>query len=206
MARWRSRWGIWVAALSAGALAGAPGWQVERSEPDGLVLEARTTADSSFPELRVRTTSPVVPAVLLARVWARHRDSVEGRLTERSEVLYESPSERLVYVRLRLPAVSPRDYTMRYRRQLDPATGIARLDFEVDEAAGPAPSPGVVRMRLARGGWTFEPAPGGGSAVTYRVLSDPAGDVPVWLASGEQRSIALAMVREALAPHRLRRP
>jgi len=193
-------WGVLVAAVSAGAPPVPSPWEVVRTEPDGLVLEARSTPDSAFSELRVRATTSVSPAVVAERIWTRRADSVEGRLTERSEVLYESDTERLLYVRLRLPAVSRRDYTMRYRRQVEPVKGAMRIDFALDDAAGPAPTPEVVRMRLARGSWTIEPARGGGAIVTYQVLSDPAGNVPVWVASGEQKEIAIQMVREVILP------
>jgi hypothetical protein len=185
--------------LLAGAASGETPWRTVRREPDGLTLAARSVNDTAFLELRVTASSPAPPARLLQVVWDRRLDGVEGQFTERSQTLREASGDRLLYLRLKPPVIGPRDYTIRFRALLAEDSGVARVWFTLENQSGPPPQPGVTRMRVVRGEWVFSPLEGGGSSVTYVCVSDPAGEVAVWLATAEQERIAVEMVREALA-------
>jgi hypothetical protein len=170
---------------------------VERAK-DGLVLESRRANDTVFPELKVTAHADATPAQLQQTVWDRRPDGVEGRMIERSVTLFDEGGDRLLYIRLKPPVIGRRDYTIRYRALTDEGTGIRRVWFRLENESGPAPKDGVTRLRVVRGEWVFTPDPRGGSTVTYQCVSDPAGDVPVWMATGEQQKVAEELVREVL--------
>jgi len=173
-------------------------WTPIRKEPDGMVLETRPAKDTAFPEVRVTAKSVHSALKLMQTVWDRRSDGVEGKLTERTETLFEEGGDRLLYVRLKPPMIGRRDYTIRYRALSDQGSGATRVWFRLENESGPPPMAEVVRMKVVRGEWTFTPQPSGGTTVVYQCVSDPAGDVAVWLAASEQQRIAVEMVREVL--------
>jgi START domain-containing protein len=100
-----------------------------------------------------------------------------------SRVLQRGPREVLVYQRLKLPVISDRDFTIR-------ATWGQRGDaiavqYAVDNAHGPAPKSGVVRVPLQQGTWLLEPVRGGAAThASYQFQIDLAGSIPKWMVSG----------------------
>jgi len=100
-----------------------------------------------------------------------------------SHVLMRNDHEVVAYQRLKLPIVSDRDYTLRATsgRRGDALT----VQFAVDNARGPQPHKGVVRMSTLQGTWLLEPIHGGAAThARYRVQIDLAGSVPRWMVSG----------------------
>jgi hypothetical protein len=190
----------WVLSLAvvASFSARADDWKQVKREADGVVLESRPTKETLFPELRVTMHADATPARLQQMVWDRRPDSVEGRMIEKSTTLFDEGGDRLLYIRLKPPVIGRRDYTIRYRALTDEGTGIRRVWFRLENESGPPPRDGVTRLRVVRGEWLFTPDANGGSTVSYTCVSDPAGDVPVWLATGEQEKVAEEMVREVV--------
>ncbi len=100
-----------------------------------------------------------------------------------SRVLARNEHEIVAYQRLKLPVISNRDYTLRatWGRRGDALT----MQFAIDNARGPAPRRGVVRMSTLQGTWLLEPIRGGAATrARYRVQIDLAGSVPRWMVSG----------------------
>jgi len=192
------RWALSFAVVVSLAARAEDGWKQVKRESDGLVLDARNAKDTVFPELRVTTHTDASPERLQQVVWDRRTDGVEGRMIEKSVTLFDEGGDRLLYIRLKPPVIGRRDYTIRYRALVDEGTGIRRVWFRLENESGPPPKDGVTRLRVVRGEWVFTPDPKGGTTVSYTCVSDPAGDVPVWLASGEQQKVAEEMVREVL--------
>ncbi len=174
------------------------GWKQVKRASDGLVIESRSAKDTVFPELKVTAHADATPARLQQAVWDRRPDGVEGRMIEKSITLFDDGGDRLLYIRLKPPIIGRRDYTIRYRALTDEGTGIRRVWFRLENESGPPPRDGVTRLRVVRGEWVFTPDPKGGSTVSYQCVSDPAGDVPVWMATGEQERVAEELVREVL--------
>lgn len=194
----RARWAL-VSAVAVSFVAHAEdAWKQLKRESDGLVLASRGVRDTAFPEVRVTTHTGATPERLQQAVWDRRADSVEGRMIEKSITLFDEAGDRLLYIRLKPPVIGERDYTIRYRALVDEGTGVRRVWFRLENESGPPPREGVTRLRVVRGEWVFTPDPNGGTTVTYQCVSDPAGDVPVWMATGEQEKVAEEMVREVL--------
>jgi hypothetical protein len=101
-----------------------------------------------------------------------------GRISE-VRVLARRPQALKVYLRLNLPIISDRDYTLALRwEQRD---GVRWIRFKAARD-GPAPRKGVVRMTLNEGSWQLRPTGGGrGTFARYELRMDIAGWVPAWL-------------------------
>ena len=170
-------------------------WEPVRTEADGLTLESRTVEGTRFREYRVRAHSDASPTSLLDAAWAWRSEGVEARYIGERRVLEEAATERVEWQLMRLPMVATRETVLRFERATRGETATIRY------AAIPREAPrdsGAVRMRRLQGGWTFSPDPRGGTLVEHRVLSDPGGEVPEWLARSTQQDVAIAVVRELL--------
>ncbi|MFT3840722.1 MAG: hypothetical protein QM723_27275 [Myxococcaceae bacterium] len=194
----RARWAL-VSVVAVSLVAHAEdAWKQVKRESDGLVLTSRGVKDTAFPELRVTMHTDASAERLQQAVWDRRPDTVEGRMIEKSVTLFDESGDRLLYIRLKPPVIGRRDYTIRYRALADEGTGVRRVWFRLENESGPPPRDGVTRLRVVRGEWVFTPDPNGGTSVSYTCVSDPAGDVPVWMATGEQENVAVEMVREVV--------
>ncbi len=180
------------------SLAFAGEWQTVKEYSDGLLLEKRDVPESPYDEIRVSVHSKLPPKILADSLWKLRNEGYEARITKKRQVLLDTPTERVVYQQIDLPIISDRDYTIRLKRVIDSATGVYQNLFQTDNAAGPKPMPGFVRIEQIRGGWTFEPDGKGGSFVTYFFLNDPAGSLPAGLVKGYQRDTGVTVLREML--------
>jgi hypothetical protein len=100
-----------------------------------------------------------------------------------SRILDKNDHEILVYQRLKLPVITDRDFTLRatWGRRGQALT----MQYAVDNARGPAPRDGVVRLSTLQGTWVLDPIRGGAAThARYRVQIDLAGSVPKWMVSG----------------------
>jgi len=189
--------------LAAGGLltaTAAPAVEWEKlSERDGALVERRAVPDSRIGEIRVTAHSPLAPAAVFETIW-KHQEYLEFvPYLKRLNLLSDTGDERVAYEQLALPFVRDRDYTVRFRRRVDPATH--RYEISIDSAndAGPPPDGSHVRVTTIRGGWTTEPGPDGkGSLVRYEMKSDPGGRIPAWLADRTMRHAAADLVRAML--------
>jgi hypothetical protein len=100
-----------------------------------------------------------------------------------SRVLKKGDNWMLVYERLALPMVSDRDYTLRVR--WGEQGGNEWLDFHADNAAGPAPQSGAVRVATHEGLWELTPIDGGARThARYFFHLDLGGSIPGWMGKG----------------------
>jgi hypothetical protein len=80
-----------------------------------------------------------------------------------------------------------RDFTLHVTWGDDGA--IPWMRFAADNARGPAPVPGVVRVTQHEGGWRLEPEGSGKSThAVYRFYLDLAGSLPAWMGKGQAAS------------------
>jgi Polyketide cyclase / dehydrase and lipid transport len=111
--------------------------------------------------------------------WQKHLK--ENRVLARGDGFLD------VYQRLDLPVLDDRDFTLHVTWDDDGA--IPWMRFAADNARGPAPVPGVVRVTRHEGGWRLEPADGGKSThAVYRFYLDLAGSFPAWMGKGQAAS------------------
>lgn len=101
-----------------------------------------------------------------------------GRLSE-VRILKRQPSSLAVYIRLNLPIISDRDYTLRVRWKK--SDDVRWIYFHASRR-GPPPRKGVVRMTFNQGSWQLKPIRGGrGTFARYQLEMDIAGWIPAWM-------------------------
>jgi len=101
-----------------------------------------------------------------------------------SRVLSHGDDWLLVYQRLKLPMLDDRDFTLKVRwGRKDTAEW---LEFRADNADGPRPRDGVVRINTHEGLWELTPIDGGRRThARYFFHLDLAGSLPGWMARGK---------------------
>ena len=201
--RWSRAPGVVAALFAAAGLltaTGVPAVEWEKlSDQDGVLVERRAVPGSSIGEIRVTAHSPLAPAVVFETIW-KHQEYLQFvPHLKRLKVLSDTGDERVAYEQLALPFVRDRDYTVRFRRRVDPATHRYEVFIESANDAGPPPDDSHIRVTNIRGGWTAEPGAGGkGSLVRYEMKSDPGGRIPAWIADRTMRHAAADLVRAML--------
>jgi ribosome-associated toxin RatA of RatAB toxin-antitoxin module len=195
--------GVVAALLAAGGLftgTAVPAVEWEKlSEKDGALVEHRVVPGSRIGEIRVTAHSPLAPVAVFETIW-KYQEYLEFvPYLKRLKLLSDTGDERVAYEQLALPFVRDRDYTVRFRRRVDPVTHRYEVFIESANDAGPPPDGSHIRVTNIRGGWTAEPgADGKGSLVRYEMKSDPGGRIPAWLADRTMRHAAADLVRAML--------
>lgn len=177
------------------------GWRANLSK-DGVTLEKREVAGSSYYEYRAVVDVAVDPIRAAEEVWAAVRGGDMESLKHR-KMLRESDQELIIYDQIRTPVVSDRDYTIRVRRVYDSGRRRTQVRAETANELGPPPVHGYVRVPIIRAGWMIEPNEQGGTRLTHYAYSEPGGLVAAFLARGAQADRSLADVLRMI--HRLRR-
>ena len=168
-------------------------------EKDGMLVERRVVPGSRIGEIRVTAHSPLAPAAVFETIWKYDEYPQFVPFLKRLKLLSDTGDERIAYEQLALPFVRDRDYTVRFRRRVDPVAHRYEVFIEGANEAGPPPDGSYVRVTDIRGGWTTEPgADGKGSLVRYEMKSDPGGRIPAWLADRTMPLAAADLVRAML--------
>jgi hypothetical protein len=103
--------------------------------------------------------------------------------TVECRVLKREGDSVLTYQRISAPLVSDRDYILRIRttsRTVEGGTSY-RTRWETENGVGPPEKPGVVRVKLCKGGWVLEPAGPNVTRATYSVYTDSGGVIPAFI-------------------------
>lgn len=175
-------------------LAAAPGEWTLVDVADAMKVESRSVPDARVVELRVTATVTASPERLCEEAFGTGKyDPTEPDLKSR-KVVEETADTRVTYEQISPPLIANRDYAVRAVRER-PAEGTCRVTFTAaNDLAPPLPS-GWVRIEKLRGEWLFEAEAPGKTRLTYSILSDPAGAVPVFLVEGSRRKFALQWVK-----------
>ena len=181
-----------------GAGASATAW-VEVANTDGVDIYSRTRAGSSLKEFRsvgeIDAPSSTVFAILNdpAAYPSFMPYCAECRVLQRIK------SGFVIYHRLDLPWMSDRDYTLRsvHSKISGPNGPIYRIHWQPANDLGPAPKPGVERVKICEGSWLLDPSSSGTTRATYRIFSGTGGAIPAFIAN-RGRPIAIRKVFEAL--------
>ncbi len=187
-----------VAALLTATAVSAVEWD-RLSDKDGVLVERRVVPGSRLGEIRVTAHSPLPPAAVFETIWKYHEYPEFVPFLKRIKLLSDTGDERVAYEQLALPFVRDRDYTVRFRRRMDPVAHRYEIFIESANEAGPPPDGSYVRVTNIRGSWAVEPGPDGrGCLVRYEMKSDPGGMIPVWVADRTMRHAAADLVRAML--------
>jgi hypothetical protein len=185
-----------AAFLSSSSLVAEEPWKLQTTK-DGLKLERRAVAGSSYYEYRVKTESPASPKGVVDGLWSGFTEELPSAIIKR-EFLSRTENEMVVYDQIRAPVVSDRDMVLRIRKVARSNTGVIEVSFQTTDQVGPPPNPKMVRIPAVRGGWTIEPRPSGGSSLTYTCYSEPGGSVPAVLVRGAQEDQVFLDVQRVL--------
>jgi hypothetical protein len=174
-----------LAALGADGAA----WTIV-AEEDGVRVEHLAEGETALQVFRAEGLLDGTPEACLAAVrsddfFARTVPNVaEGRV-----VALEGDGVRWFYARIDPPFVAARDYTMRIEvtQTPSPEGAVLRMAWRIDNARGPPPRRGTVRIERSDGAWTFAPVDGGShTRVRYELSADLGGSIPRWLARRAQ--------------------
>ncbi len=162
-------------------IAGAQDWELAKDK-NGIQIYTRPVDHSAFKEFRGVVDMNVPISALVAALhdidaypeWMPNAAS--------SEVLSERSDTQVVY-RLVTDApwpVQDRDgiYGMHFESKPGSAAVLIRLEALPDRVPT---DPDYIRIRTLTGYWRLHPREDGSVQVTYQVLTDPAGNVPVWM-------------------------
>ena len=181
---------------------GSPPMKHVATTKDGIHVRARI--DQSLGQGETLATGRIDAPV--DKVWAalvaldRYQDYMP--YMRQSRVVKRSAQHSWQYCRTDTPVVSDRDYTLRFTFKRGDQSTPWVIHFTQDNAAGPAPIAGVVRLSVVTGSWELKSVQGGrATQATYRLKTNPGGSVPLWLAHlGNKRAIPgiLRAVRKRL--------
>jgi len=200
-ARVRAVWGAVLAASAAALTAAADdaGWILSKrdeSVDSGYALYRRQAPGDEFATWRLETELAAPPEIVeratLRNLAEEPSVATAGR---RQRLLRREGDVFWIHTEIAVSLAADRDAILRVERRRDAAAGVLRVEWRADPDAGPAPKPGIVRMRVSRGFWEFTPAPGGRTCVHYESYAEPGGPFPRWLVD----SIASSEVMEGLA-------
>lgn len=188
---------ISLALVAAAAITASsdPGWR-SAGHVDGLEIEARQVAGSSFEEVKVSSLLARPLGSLCDAVWGR--DAKLGAPFKKRVVIRESDTERWTYEQVRVPVVADRDLVIHTELIAPASSGRCEVKFESTDDPGYPRRSDHVRVGRVRGHWTLEPAADGKVEMTYTIYSEPGGRIPPFLAVGGLRRAAVDFFRVIL--------
>ncbi len=189
-----------LAAVAAPSARADGGWTFV-DDKNGVTVEKRAVAGSSWSEMRAVATTALPPERIYEAIRCAQRldDPRSRRYVKSYRVVRENAHERLIYEQVKSPLVSDRDYTVLIQWSADLARRVFDVRFHLENDAGPPPAKGFVRVPDIHGYWRIEATPGGGSRIEYVVFSDPGGSIPSWIARGAQLDSTRDNVLDTLA-------
>jgi hypothetical protein len=176
----------------------ATAWKQVGSQ-DGVAISSRSHAEATLEEFRAVGEIDAAPAAVFAIVNNPEEYPRFMPYTSECRVLHRFDHGIVAYQRLDLPLVSDRDYTLRsvYSKTAGPAGATYRIHWEQANDLGPAPRPGVTRVKFCQGSWVIEPGTTGKSRVTYTVCSGAVESLPAFVAEAGSK-LAIHKIFEAI--------
>src|SRR5262249_33527399 len=153
---------------------------------DGILVESRDVAGSSFREVRATTHATASPEAILRVLWRHEEHPRFIPHLRHVEIVRDAGDDRVVYEQIDVPLLRDRDVVLRAHRSSARATGVADATPTAVTDEGPPATSRFVRVRRSTGHWHAVPSPGGGSDVTYTLQTDAGGVVPAWIANRAQ--------------------
>jgi hypothetical protein len=174
----------------------SPAWSLVEKN-DGIELYERELPGERVVELKLVTVSKrPLDKLCLAAYGDRVVEPNEPDVASR-KMLWQDGGTRVCYETVQAPMVSNRDYAVVSTIEGTPAGG-CRTHFEAANQYAPPLPGGYVRIDKMRGGWSFEPAPGGNVVCTYTVFCDPGGSIPAMLIEGPRKKSAVQWMKHVM--------
>jgi START domain len=172
------------------------GWQ-HRGTKDGVELETRNINGADVETVRASAHSKVPVDVQADAIWGTAgKESVANKVVDVHEVIFDSPTKRIIYQTVAAPLVSVRDYTIQITRRKD--GNVHEMLFQsIDDPKHPSTAD-KVRMTI-KGQAVIEPDENGGSIITYQIYVDLAGSLPLFVVRSAQRDSAREWVQVMMA-------
>ncbi len=188
-----------LALVSARALAEDPPW-ISRGVHDGVAVYSRNLEGSPIKEVKAEATIASPPA----SVWAVIQDVAAYPkimpYTQEARILEAEAKTVDVYIRLALPIVKNRDYTVRRTIEHLPSDGggLYRLSWRAvnDHPKAPPPSPQYLRLTTVSGYYELTPEQGGAAThIVYVVHTDPASPLPGFIVDRANRDAVPKVIK-----------
>ena len=158
----------------------------------------RRQTHGALVEFRARTVLPVPLVQAAAVVWDVGRHFQWSANCQQSLLLERRPDgSGLVYIRIASPfPLQDRDVVYQLTPNLDGDT--LELAFHSTSDVRKPPTADTVRMGVLEGSYRLRHAASGQTEVTYRVLADPAGNLPTWAVNWGGKDVPLQTLRALL--------
>ncbi len=176
----------------------ATAWK-QVADQDGVVICSRFRTGSTLEELRAVGEVDARPGSVFAVVNDPEAYPDFMPYTSECRILQRTQNGTVTYQRLDFPLINDRDYTLRsVHSKIARPDGVAyRLRWKQANDLGPAPKPGVQRVKICEGSWVIEPTSVGRSRLTYTVYSGTGGSIPAFLAVAGSR-VAIRKIFDAI--------
>ena len=198
------KFALLLGAVLVASAAPAAGWEKVTTTSDGIFVEIR--AVKGMPVVEVRgSTETKIKAERLWRVIADLEHYIDFMpYLSAAKLLKRSGPVAWQYYCVDAPIISDRDYTLKLTQAPNLGkNGIWKVSWQTDNAAGPAPKPGKVRVKIASGSWIVTALRGGAaSRLSYVVKTDPGGSIPSWIANKANRRAVPDVMRAVLKQSR----
>lgn len=173
-------------------------WEVA-SNGSGIKLEVRKNRDTGIVETRVegvvgaptdKVWKVITTPESYVKVMPRTVESVHLDETPRRKSLH-------CYQRLSGKPSSDRDYTLAVSWEVadDDGGKVYRRRWSVDNAKGPAPKPGVVRVEVSDGTWLLSPLPGKRTQFQQVSYIELGGSLLAMIANAAVKDSAVLILR-----------
>lgn len=181
------------------AHARTPAWE-PIAEKEGVRVATRPVPGSELLEVRVQGIIEAPPEAVLATLLDVEAYTKTMPYTAEVKVLKREGDSVWIYQVIDAPLASKRDLAMKITVVRGPG-GKVGTRWILDEELSPPRREGIVRVPASEGGWDLLPIRGGkATRATYRIHSDPGGDVPRWIVNRANRTAipdAFLAVRKA---------
>lgn len=170
------------------------------AEKDGMRVAARSVEGSGLQEVRVQGIIDASPEQVLAILLDVEAYPKTMPYTAEARVLKREGDAIWLYQVIDAPLASKRDLAMKITVVRGPG-GRLGTQWILDESVAPPLRDGIVRVPASEGSWDLVPIRGGkATRATYRIHSDPGGDVPGWIVNRTNKTAipdAFLAVRKA---------
>jgi hypothetical protein len=185
-----------MAMVFSDAAKAEPDWKVVETQP--FVVKVRKRPDRNIYEVWSEgVLQAPVKAIQDAVTDMDHLRDFMPYMTESRELAREADGAQLVYARLDLPVLSPRDFVHRSYMDRDSGAdpeGIFQNHWYAEPNRAPR-RPGVVRLEISEGSWLVKPLPDGRSFVSYHFTADPGGWIPAFAVNRSNASSVIDTFR-----------
>ena len=156
-------------------------WELKK-EKDGIKVYLANSDDTKIKKFKVETFVMASPREIATAVVDLENNYKWFANVEKAELIDQLGKDKFVFKQIiQVPIPFKNREVVATSTVSYLPNGVVRIDLKEDPYIIPE-NKAYVRMPISRGYWNLIPS-GEGTEVEYSFLSDPAGDIPAWLAN-----------------------